>query len=336
MPYGAFIFGCGGLHLSSDEIKLFSDSNPFGFILFSRNVESPEQLHRLTSELKNAVGRDAPVLIDQEGGRVQRLRPPFWRDWPPPLEQSQGLDEKAASRAMWIRYRLISGELRACGINVNCVPMADVATDTTHPIVKNRCYGYDAASVARLARAAADGTMSGGVLPVLKHIPGHGRLRADSHVELPTTCAPLNELLSIDFFPFSALAELPLGMTAHVVYDSIDCDNPATQSRRAIRLIRERIGFEGLLMTDDISMSALSGGITERCLASTRAGCDIVLHCNGELDEMKLVADAAGEMTMSAAAMAERAHDGLSFNPEPMNAAELDAEFNQIMRMKSN
>ena len=336
MPYGAYIFGCRGPHLEFDELKFFSNSNPFGFILFSRNVENPEQLRRLVGELKNAVGRNAPVLIDQEGGRVQRLRPPYWREWPPPLDQSEGLALDAAERAMWIRYRKISGELRGCGINVNCVPMADVATEATHPIVKNRCYGRDAATVARLARAAAEGTVAGGVLPVLKHIPGHGRPSADSHVELPFTSAPMEELATVDFYPFTALSELPLGMTAHVVYESIDGGRPATQSPRAIGIVRERIGFKGLLMTDDISMSALSGSIEERCLASISAGCDLVLHCNGDLDEMMLVADAAGALTNSAQTKAVGVHAGLSSRPEPVDSAALDAEYEQIMRTKSN
>ncbi|MDE0114646.1 MAG: beta-hexosaminidase [Albidovulum sp.] len=336
MAYGAYLFGCGGPYLELDEAKFFSDSNPFGFILFSRNVESQEQLRRLTGDLRDAVGRDAPILVDQEGGRVQRLPPPLWRDWPSPLEQCEGLAEAAAARAMWIRYRLISSELRDCGINSNCVPMADVATKSTHPVVKDRCYGYHAERVARLARAAAEGTVAGGVLPVLKHIPGHGRPFADSHVELPRTSASLDELDSVDFYTFSTLSDLPLGMTAHVVYKSVDRDHPATQSPSVIKLIRERIGFNGLLMTDDISMSALSGGIEERCVASIGAGCDLVLHCNGNLDEMKAVAEAAGDLTKSARVSADCVRNSLRAQLEPLDAAELDKEFRQILRTKSN
>ena len=236
---------------------------------------------------------------------------------------------------MWIRYRLISSELRGCGINGNCVPIADVSTKYTHPIVKDRCYGYSSARVARLARVVAEATIAGGVVPVLKHIPGHGRPPADSHVELPFTSASLDQLEAVDFFPFSALADLPLGMTAHVVYESIDRNNPATLSPSVILAIRERIGFKGLLMTDDISMSALSGGIEERCIASISAGCDLVLHCNGELDEMKAVAKATGKLENSAHAMADRVHAGYCSNLEPVDSAELDAEFRQILRTKS-
>ncbi len=336
MAFGAYIFGCKGQYPDREELGFFADADPFGFILFSRNVESPGQIRRLACELREAVGRNAPILIDQEGGRVQRLRPPYWREWPPPLEQCEGLSADAAARAMWIRYRRISDELRDCGINANCVPMADIATEDTHPIIRNRCYAYDAARVSRLAQAAADGTASGSVLPVLKHIPGHGRPSGDSHVELPTTAATLEELESADFRPFSDLADLPLGMTAHVVYESIDRDRPATQSPCVIEIVRERIGFAGLLMTDDISMSALAGSIEERCEASLSAGCDLVLHCNGDLNEMKSVAHSSGALAESAQEKAECAIDAVSSPCQSLDASELDAEFDLILRTKSN
>jgi beta-N-acetylhexosaminidase len=280
----AVIFGCAGLRLLPEERKLFAKAQPWGAILFARNIADPQQLLALTSELRDAVGRDLPIMIDQEGGRVQRMRPPHWRDWPPALEQCQRAHDPA--RAMYLRGRLIASELRACGIGVNCAPLADIATDHTHPVLQNRCYGTKPAQVVANALAMARGLMVGGVLPVLKHIPGHGRAQADSHLDLPVISSPHADLAQSDFTAFRGLANLPLGMTAHLLFKDIDPTQPATLSPTMIRLIREEIGFQGLLMTDDISMQALDGPVAQRADAALSAGCDLVLHCNGDLREM--------------------------------------------------
>ncbi len=303
---GAFIAGVAGTALDAGERAFLADADPLGFILFARNVDSPDQLRRLTDTLRDAVGRDAPVLIDQEGGRVARLRPPHWRDWPAPLEQVATAGPHA-EQVMRLRYAIIATELRAAGIDVNCAPCADVARADTHAVLRNRCYGDTPGIVTRVARAVAEGLLSGGVLPVLKHIPGHGAATADSHQELPRVDLPEPALQAVDFTPFAALSDLPMAMTAHVVYAALDPDRPATTSPEVIALIRGQIGFGGLLMSDDISMHALSGGIADRCRAALSAGCDLVLHCNGDLAEMRLVAETCGRMGPQAAQRAEAA-----------------------------
>lgn len=304
---GAVILGCAGPRLTRAERRFFAAVEPWGFILFARNVETPGQLRSLTAGLREAAGHAAPVFIDQEGGRVARLRPPHWRDWPAPLEALARQAPEHAERMLWLRYRLIAAELRAAGIDGNCVPVADLARPETHAILRDRCYGTSAAEVAPRARAVAEACLAGGVLPVLKHIPGHGRAVADSHLELPRVTAPLAELESSDFAAFRALADLPLGMTAHIVYDCLDAARPATLSPAAIGAIRNRIGFDGLLMTDDISMQALTGPLAARAQAALGAGCDLVLHCNGDAEEMAAVADAAGRLSPAAALRAGRA-----------------------------
>jgi beta-N-acetylhexosaminidase len=304
---GATIFGCAGPVLGADERAFFRQADPFGFILFARNVENPDQLRRLTGDLRAAVGRDAPILIDQEGGRVQRLRAPFWREWLPPLDMIERVGPDHAARAMAIRYRIISDELRAVGIDANCAPCADIASDTTHPFLRNRCYGTDPATVAALARAVADAHLAGGVLPVVKHLPGHGRSTADTHHDLPTVTEDAATLAATDFAPFRALNDLPMAMTAHIVFSAFDPDHPATQSAAMIDVIRDRIGFSGLLMTDDLNMQALSGNLSERTARSVAAGCDLALHCKGALDEMEAVALAAGTMGSATITRAQRA-----------------------------
>ena len=303
----AAIFGCAGLDLTADERAFFRDADPWGFILFARNIETPEQLRALCADLRDGLGRDAPILIDQEGGRVARLRPPRWRGWLPAFEQVAASRPGFAPRGMWIRSRLIADELRALGIDVNCAPIADVPAPGVHPIIRDRCYGTDAAQVAEIGRAVAEGLLAGGVLPVLKHIPGHGRPAGDSHAELPRTDAPLDALRAVDFAPFRALSDLPLGMTAHVVYEAIDPSRPATLSPDVLALVRTEIGFDGLLMSDDLSMGALSGGLGARAGAALAAGCDLALHCNGEMAEMIEVATGAGVMDEAARRRAERA-----------------------------
>lgn len=324
MTHGATILGgIAGTALSPDEAAFFREADPWGFILFGRNVDSPDQLRRLTGDLRAAVGREAVITVDQEGGRVQRLRAPHWTDWPAPLDQAQ-----AGARAMWLRYHLIGQELRAVGIDSNCAPTLDVAQPQTHPFLRNRCFGSDPARIAELGRAAADGMLAAGVLPVVKHMPGHGRAQADSHHDLPQVDAPLADLEALDFAPFRALADLPMGMTAHIRFSALD-DAPATQSARMIGLIRQAIGFDGLLMTDDITMNALPGSHAKRATASIAAGCDLVLHCNGSIDQMAPVVAAAGAMTPEAVRRATAAL-ALRLAPGPADLAALRAEWQRL------
>jgi len=261
---------------------------PWGFILFARNIDEPDQLRRLTGALRDAVGWDAPILIDQEGGRVQRMRAPHWREYLPALDQMERARDPA--RAMYLRNLLIAQELHSVGIDVNCAPVADILQPETHPVMKNRCYGYDVATVVSMCREVVRGFLDGGVLPVLKHIPGYGRAVVDGHKDLPTVDVALADLHGLDFAPFKALNDIKMGMTAHIVFPELD-DLPATTSARAMRMIREEIGFDGLIMTDDISMEALSGSIADRSTAALAAGCDLILHCNGEMAEMEAVGE---------------------------------------------
>ncbi len=292
----AAIFGCDGPRLKPAERAFFAEAQPWGFILFARNCETPDQVRRLTASLREAVGRDAPVLVDQEGGRVQRIGPPHWRQYLPPLDQTR-VSGDGAARAMYLRYRLIAEELRGIGIDVNCAPMCDIAEPDTHAFLKNRCYGFDAATVTTLARVTADALREGGVLPVMKHMPGHGRAFVDSHERVPVVEDDAETLFARDFAPFRALSDLPMAMTAHIVYTAFDPDRPATTSPRMIGLMRKDLGFDGLLMTDDLSMEALDGDIATRAAAARAAGCDIALHCNGHLNDMQAVAAAAGPLS---------------------------------------
>ena len=305
MTFGATILDAEGTRLSTDEKTLFREADPFGFILFARNIEDGNQLRALCDEMREAVGRDAPILIDQEGGRVQRLRPPLARDWTPPLDFAQAAGAEA-HKAMYLRYLLIALELRSYGIDVNCAPMVDVPRENTHDFLTDRCYGRTPADAAALGRAVSMGLMAGGVLPVLKHIPGHGLATQDSHHDLPVVSAPESELDQVDFAPFKVLNDLPMAMTAHVVYEAYG-PLPATMSPRMIQVIRNEIGFDNLLMTDDISMKALQGSYAEITQGSLAAGCDVVLLCNATLVEKIEVAEAAGLMTPIAQERAERA-----------------------------
>lgn len=305
MTFGATILDAQGLVLSADEKALFRDADPFGFILFARNIADGEQLIALCDQMRESVGRDAPILIDQEGGRVQRLRPPLAQEWTPPLEFVRQAGDNA-TEAMYLRYLITALELRTYGIDVNCAPMVDVARPQTHDFLTDRCYGNTPAMAAGLGRAVAMGLQAGGVLPVLKHIPGHGLATADSHHDLPRVSAPVQELDTIDFAPFKVLNDLPMAMTAHVVYDAFD-PLPATLSERMIQVIRNDIGFDGLLMTDDISMKALDGTYGDIARQSLGAGCDVVLLCNADLAQRQEVAEAAGKMNAVAQTRAERA-----------------------------
>ncbi len=325
---GALILGCEGKALSPDEAAFFRDADPWGFILFGRNVADPAQLSRLCADLRAAVGREAPVLIDQEGGRVARLGPPHWREWLAPLHQAE-LAGGQAARVMYLRYRLIAAELQALGIDVNCAPVIDIARAETHPVLKDRCYGQDVVRVAEIAGSVAQALLDGGVLPVLKHLPGQGRASTDSHRELPRLRTGYRALRWADFMAFEPLAELPLGMLAHVVYEAIDPERPASQSPEVIGLLRAELGFRGLLIGDDLSMEALSGSLAQRAAASRAAGCDLVLHCSGELAEMRAVAAAAGRLDGAAAARARAALDWRRA-PLPIDIPAVEAEFRAL------
>ncbi len=294
MNFGACILGSDGLRLSAGEKALYRDVDPFGFILFARNIDTADQVRALCDDFREAVGRDAPITLDQEGGRVQRIRAPLGREWLAPLDHVTRAGN-GGERAMYLRYRLIADELRSLGIDSNCSPVLDVATAATHPFLRNRCYGSDVETVTRLGRAVADGLLDGGVLPVVKHMPGHGRATQDSHFDLPHVDVDLSVLENSDFAPFRALNDLPMGMTAHLVFEAVD-DQPATLSNTMMALIRDQIGFGGFIMTDDISMKALRGSLGDVCRASIAAGCDAVLHCNGTLADRTEAALAAGEM----------------------------------------
>lgn len=316
----AFVSGCAGVTLTQDEIAFFRDADPWGLILFARNVGSPDQLRALTSAFREAVGRQtAPVLVDQEGGRVQRLKPPNWPKYPAPKLYGDLFrsDPGKGERAAWLGARLIASDLFDVGITIDCLPCLDVRFPDTVDAIGDRALSDDPNVVTRLGQAMIDGALSGGVLPVIKHIPGHGRARVDSHLELPRVEADTTSLKDVDFRPFQALSGVSLGMTAHIIYNEIDPDTAGTQSAKVIQdVIRTEIGFAGCLMSDDISMKALGGDYVERSQKIIEAGCDIVLHCNGEMSEMMAVADAVPELAGEAAQRCAAALDGLK-PPEP-------------------
>ncbi|MFL5298320.1 MAG: beta-N-acetylhexosaminidase [Phenylobacterium sp.] len=331
MSVTAAILGCSGPELTAEERAFFRRVQPWGFILFARNVTAPDQVRKLVDGLRDTVGRaDAPVLIDQEGGRVQRLGPPHWRRYPPGRAYGDlaGNDPLVRREVTRLGARLLAHDLAALGVNVDCVPVLDVPDPAGHEIIGDRAYGRTPQEVAVLGRAAAEGLIAGGVLPVIKHMPGHGRAKADSHLELPVVDASYGDLDARDFAPFKALSDMPMAMSAHVIYSAIDKRSPATTSKAVFRrVIRGEIGFDGLVMTDDLSMKALSGDFRERARASRAAGCDVVLHCNGSMAEMKSVVEGAGELKGRAAARAKAALARLARTPEPFDAAEGRARF---------
>jgi beta-N-acetylhexosaminidase len=290
------IFGCAGLSLTSDERRFFAASDPLGFIVFKRNIEDPAQLRALVAALRETVGReDAPVLIDQEGGRVQRLQPPHWRAAPAPgrFGVLAARDRTRAREAAALNARLIAGELADLGIDVDCVPCVDLPAPDAHAFLGDRTFGSDPALVAEMGRVVAEACLAGGVLPIVKHTPGHGRARSDSHFELPRVTASAAELERTDFVPFRALADMPWQMTAHIVYTAYDDKRAATLSPIVVdRVIRGHIGFDGVLISDDLTMKALAGDLGELAAASIAAGCDLAMHCNGNLDEMTRIAGA--------------------------------------------
>jgi beta-N-acetylhexosaminidase len=309
MTSRALILGCAGKSLSAEEAAFFRDVRPWGFILFKRNIGTPEEVRALTNALRGCIGSDtAPILIDQEGGRVQRMGPPHWPAYPAGGRYGR-LNGSAATIAR-LGARLMAHDLADVGINVDCAPVLDVPAPGSHDIIGDRAYGTDPNAVAEIGRAVAEGLMAGGVLPVVKHMPGHGRAACDSHQDLPIVEASLDSLAAQDFRPFRALADMPMAMSAHVVFTAIDPERPATQSREVIRsVIRGAIGFDGLLMTDDLSMHALTGTFRDRTQAAFYAGIDVGLHCNGVMDEMRAVAEAAP--LLAALARLDPAGDGL-------------------------
>jgi len=325
------IYGCAGLTLGAAEREFFHAADPLGFILFARNCQTPDQVTALVSELRASVGRaNVPVLIDQEGGRVARLGPPHWRRPPAGavFAAIYGKDPAKGLEAARLNARLIAHDLLALGIDVDCVPVLDTPVPGAHAIIGDRAYGTEAAQIAALGQAVMDGMKAGGVAPVIKHIPGHGRARADTHVELPVVEASATELAA-DFAPFAALRHAPWAMTAHVVYAAFDRNAPATTSRTVIDdVIRGRIGFTGALMSDDLGMQALSGDFAARARASLAAGCDVALHCSGKLDEMQAVQSGLSPMTDEAARRVAAARPP---KPEPFDAAAGLARLDELL-----
>lgn len=330
----ALILGSSGLSLTEDEKAFFRGESPWGFIVFARNIAEPEQLRDLAAEMRDCVGQpDAPIFIDQEGGRVQRLRPPMAPDYPSgaALGVLYQHDREAGLRAAWLMSRLHAFDLLSYGINADCLPVLDVPVEGAHDVIGNRAYGKTPDIVAAMGRAAMQGLQDGGVLPVIKHIPGHGRAFADSHHHLPVVEASLDELRAHDFPPFAALADAPMAMTAHVVYTAIDKDNPATTSRHAVdHIIRGELAFDGLLMSDDVSMKALSGDFASRTDAILAAGCDVVLHCNGLMDEMRAVAARAPVLSGRALERAQKAVIGLGMRDDA-DEVQVRNEFASLM-----
>ena len=310
MAARAFITGLAGLSITANERSFLRDAQPWGLIIFKRNVSAPDQVSELTNSFRDYVGRPAPVFVDQEGGRVQRLGPPHWPVYPPGSRYGEIYDRDPASgiAAARLAGHLIAADLRLVGIDADCLPLGDVPLASSDPVIGDRAYGSESGKVAAIAKAIAEGLQAGGVLPVLKHLPGHGRATADSHHRLPVVDTDRKTLEETDFAAFRPLASLPIGMTAHVVFSAFDPVAPATTSVTIVRqVIRGFIGYRGLLMSDDISMNALSGTIAERSRAALAAGCDVVLHCNGDMSEMEAVAAEAPKLAGEAAARADAA-----------------------------
>ncbi|MCP1199392.1 beta-N-acetylhexosaminidase [Notoacmeibacter sp. MSK16QG-6] len=329
----AMIVGSAGLTLTDDEIAFFRDERPWGFIVFSRNIDGAGQLTDLVASVRECVGRsDMPVFIDQEGGRVQRLVPPLAPQYPPgaAIGELYARDRDEGLRAAWLLARLHAFDLKRYGINADCLPILDVPVAGAHDIIGDRAYGRRPEQVEAIGRAVMQGLLDGGVLPVIKHIPGHGRAGVDSHVELPVVTASREELEQ-DFAPFRGLNEAVMGMTAHVIYTALDAEHPATTSSTVVNdIIRGQIGFDGLLMSDDLCMEAMSGTYAERAEAVFAAGCDMALHCNGQLDEMRDLASKTPLVTGEIAARAERAKKPLGRDMEADEEA-CRHEFSELM-----
>ncbi|RAS13456.1 beta-N-acetylhexosaminidase [Ensifer adhaerens] len=329
----AFISGCKGLSLTSDERDFFAGERPWGFILFGRNIGEEQQISDLVAALRDSIGNpNAPVLIDQEGGRVQRIRPPLVQQYPngAAIGEIYRRDAELGLRAAWLMGRLHAFDLMRFGITVDCLPVLDVPVPGSHDVIGNRAYGHDPETVTAIGRAMGEGLKAGGMLPVMKHMPGHGRTFVDSHHNLPVVSATFDELAASDFLPFVAMKDEVMAMSAHMVFTTIDPDNPATTSAKVVReIIRGHIGFDGLLMSDDVSMNAIAGDMSTRARNIIAAGLDLVLHCHGIMEEMKAVADVvpvlAGESLRRA-----RAAEAAFRAPDGASEVDLRAEFNAL------
>ena len=328
----AFICGCAGLALNDEERAFVSREDPWGLILFKRNVADRDQLRALTRSFRDCVGRaDAPVLIDQEGGRVQRMASPDWRAYPAAAAIEAGLERSRAEAAAGLVARLIAHDLNEVGINIDCAPVLDVAGEGMHNAIGSRAFSSLPERVAAMGRAVAEGLLAGGVAPVVKHMPGHGRARVDSHHELPVVDATRSDLKR-DFAPFAALKDLPMAMSAHLLYTAIDPLRPATMSPVVVaEIMRGEIGFDGLIMSDDLSMKALKGPFDERAAAVIEAGLDMVLHCNGDLEEARAVASAAPVL---AGALLRRANAALAAIAPP-RALDLERAEQELAAIKA-
>ena len=334
MGLSAAVYGCQGTELTPEEVRFFREARPFGFILFSRNCVARTQLRALCGSLREAAdNRNAPIFIDQEGGRVARLAPPQWRARPPARRLGELFEHNSdkGRHAAYLCARLIAHDLTTVGITANCAPVLDVPSAGAHDVIGDRAYSREPGVVIELGRATIEGYLDGGVLPVIKHIPGHGRATADSHLELPRVTASIDELSLLDFVAFRGLHNAPIAMTAHVVYEAIDPKRPATTSSRVVnKIIRGEIGFEGLLVSDDLSMGALSGPLGARAKVALLAGCDIVLHCNGKLVEMREVAAHVKPLAGEAAVRAATALAQLR-PPVPLDIALAEARLGEII-----
>jgi beta-N-acetylhexosaminidase len=328
------IYGCAGTVLGSDERQFFAEAQPFGFILFARNIVDRDQIRALVNSLRSTVGDEkAPVLIDQEGGRVVRLKPPGWKERPAAacFGAVYSAQHEAALEAAYLNARLIAHDLAEVGINVDCLPVLDVPVEGADAVIGDRALATNPAAIIDLGRALIEGLLEGGVLPVMKHIPGHGRATADSHHALPRVATSAEELSATDFVTFRSLDMCPMAMTAHVVYEAIDPQRPATTSPKVIRdVIRGEMGFDGLLISDDLSMNALDGPLSVRTKAALFAGCDVVLHCNGKMDEMMEVASEVKQLDGQALRRAEHALSHLSA-PEPFDPAAAEARLTELL-----
>ena len=334
----ATIFGLSGPRLSSGEKAFFRDANPWGFILFARNIETPDQVRALCASLRDCVGRDSLIFIDQEGGRVRRLRPPHWPDYPSAQELARvyNLDKSKGLRACYLHHRLMAHDLRKIGVTADCAPVLDLPIDGADPIISDRAFGDTTAAIISMAHAAMAGLVSGGVAPVIKHIPGHGRATVDSHKALPRINARKMQLKTTDFIPFAALNDAPMAMTAHAVFECSDAKSPVTTSKTALtELIREDIGFDGLLMSDDLDMRALhtgrmDGNLTALTKKALAAGCDIALQCNGKLPDMVKVAKGAKKLRGKAAERAFIA-DHCAVREKSLDAKRGRAEYEALL-----
>jgi beta-N-acetylhexosaminidase len=326
----ALVLGCAGATLGEEERAFLREARPWGLILFKRNVVDREQLRALIDDFRELAGRaDAPVLIDQEGGRVQRMAPPLWQAYP---AAARFAATRAPERAAWLSARLIAADLREVGITVDCAPVLDVADPEMHAVIGARAFSDSPAIVASLGRAFCDGLIAGGVAPIVKHMPGHGRAKADSHLELPVVNASREALAARDFAPFHALRDAPIAMSAHVVFTAIDANAPATTSARAVsEIMRGALGFEGLIVSDDLSMKALTGSFEARTRAVFAAGLDIALHCNGELSEARAVAAAAPELAGASLRRAQAALARVAGGPQAFDADAGRAELAALM-----